>query len=128
MTALSHIAPEGTNLSATQARAFVAKACPPEEFRGKKVLLIVPDATRTCPLDVLFAGVFDQIGGVTAALDVMIALGTHQPMSEEAMCERLGVTMEQRRSTYARVQLFNHAWDDDTALRKIGSISKEESR
>jgi nickel-dependent lactate racemase len=128
MTALSHIAPEGTNLSATQARAFIANACPPEEFRGKKVLLIVPDATRTCPLDVLFAGVFDQIGGVTAALDVMIALGTHQPMSEEAMCERLGVTAEERRSKYGRVRLLNHAWDDVTALRKIGSISKEESR
>jgi nickel-dependent lactate racemase len=128
MTALSHIAPEGTNLSATQAHAFIAKACPPEEFRGKKVLLIVPDATRTCPLDILFAGVFDQIGGVTAALDVMIALGTHQPMSEEAMCERLGVTADERRSKFGRVRLLNHAWDDVTALRKIGSISKEESR
>ena len=128
MTALSHIAPEGTNLSATQARDFIAKACPPDEYRGMKVLLIVPDGTRTCPLDIMFTGVFDQIGGVTAALDVMIALGTHQPMSEEAMCERLGITMEQRRSVYSRVRLFNHAWDDETALRKIGSISKEESR
>src|SRR5438067_13483484 len=110
MTALSHIAPEGTNLSATQAREFIAKACPPDEYRGKKVLLIVPDATRTCPLDVLFAGVFDQIGGGTAALDVMIALGTHQPMSEEAMCERLGVTPAERRSKYGRGRRRNHAW------------------
>ena len=128
MTALSHIAPEGTNLSSTQARDFIAKACPPDEYRGKKVLLIVPDGTRSCPLDILFTGVFDQIGGVTAALDVMIALGTHQPMSEEAICERLGITMEQRRSIYSGVRLFNHAWDDETALRKIGSISREESR
>ena len=128
MTALSHIAPEGTNLSATQARAFIAKACPPDEYRGKKVLLIVPDGTRSCPLDILFTGVFDQIGGVTAALDVMIALGTHQPMSEEAICERLGITTEQRGSVYSRVRLFNHAWDDETALRKIGVITKEESR
>ena len=85
MTALSHIAPEGTNLSPEQARAFIGKACPADEFRGKKVLLIVPDGTRSCPLGLMFTGVFDQIGGATAALDVMIALGTHQPMSEEAM-------------------------------------------
>jgi nickel-dependent lactate racemase len=128
MTALSHIAPEGTNLSTTQAREFIAKACPAEEYRGKKVLMIVPDGTRSCPLDVLFTGVFDQIGGATAALDVMIALGTHQPMSEEAICERLGITLEQRRSVYAKVQLFNHAWDDETALRTIGKISVEKSR
>ena len=128
MTALSHIAPEGTNLSARQAREFIAKACPPDEYRGKKVLLIVPDGTRSCPLDIMFTGVFDQIGGVTAEIDVMIALGTHQPMNEEAICERLGITMEQRRTVYSRVRLFNHAWDDETALRKIGSISREESR
>ncbi len=128
MTALSHIAPEGTNLTPQQAREFIAKACPADEFRGKKVLLIVPDSTRTCPLDLMFAGVFDQIGGVTAALDVMIALGTHQPMSDEAICERLGISVEQRRAKYARVQLFNHAWDDETALRNIGKITVEESR
>ena len=43
--------------------------------------LIVPDGTRTCPLDVVFRFLFDQIGAATAALDLMIALGTHQPMS-----------------------------------------------
>ena len=128
MTTLSRIASEGTNLSETHARDFIAKACPPDEYRGKKVLLIVPDGTRTCPLDIMFTGVFDQIGGVTAALDVMIALGTHQPMSEEAMCERVGITMEQRRAEYSRVRFFNHAWDDETALRKIGVITREESR
>ncbi len=128
MTALSEIAPEGSNLSPDQARAFIAKSCPADEFRGKKVLLIVPDATRTCPLDVMFAGLFDQIGGVTAKLDVMIALGTHQPMSEEAMCERLGITMEQRRAKYSGVQLLNHAWDDQTALLNVGKISVEKSR
>src|SRR5947207_13736658 len=112
MTALSNIAPEGTNLSTEQIRAFIAKACDAAEYRGKKVLLIVPDGTRTCPLDVMFRGVFDQIGASVSSLDVMIALGTHQPMSEEAICERLGITAEQRRTTYKHVRLFNHAWND----------------
>ena len=125
MTALSHIAPAGSNLSNEQIRAFISKACPVEEYRGKKVLAIVPDGTRTCPLDVVFRCVFDQIGGATAVLDVMIALGTHQPMSEDAICERLGMTAEERRSTYAGVRFFNHAWSDDSALRKIGIITKE---
>jgi nickel-dependent lactate racemase len=128
MTALSNVAPEGTNLSAEQIRAFIAKACSADEYRGRKILLIVPDSTRTCPLDVVFRGLFDQIGAATAVLDVMIALGTHQPMSEEAICERLGITADQRRTTYGSVRFFNHAWDDPSALRKIGQITVEESR
>src|SRR6266446_8273820 len=128
MTALSNIAPEGTNLSAEQIRAFIAKTCDAAEYRGKKVLLIVPDSTRTCPLDVMFRGVFEQIGASVAVLDVMIALGTHQPMSEEAICGRLGIATDERISTYKRVRLFNHAWNDHSALRQIGRITSEESR
>lgn len=128
MTPLSHIAPDGSNLTAEQVRAFISKSCPVEDYRGKKVLMIVPDATRTCPLGMMFTGIFDQVGGVTSALDVMIALGTHQPMSEEAMCERLGISIDERKGRYSRVQLLNHAWDDHTALKKIGNIGVEESR
>jgi lactate racemase len=71
-------------------------------FAGKKVLLIVPDGTRTCPFGMLFKGIFAQIGARAFALDVMIALGTHQPMSEEAICHRLEISVEERHSKYGR--------------------------
>ena len=90
---LSQTAPAGTHLTDEQVRDLVAQACPAKDYKGKKVLLIVPDATRTCPLGLLFTAVFEQIGAATAAFDVMIALGTHQPMSEEAICERLEITL-----------------------------------
>src|SRR5262245_322821 len=95
---LSLTASSGTYLSAAQSRELIAQACPTKDYKGKKVLLIVPDATRTCPLGMLFQGLFDQIGSATAAFDVMIALGTHQPMSEEAICERLEISTEERRA------------------------------
>ena len=126
MTALSHIAPEGTNLTPDQIRAFIAKACPPDEFRGKKVLLIVPDSTRTCPLDQMFAGVFDQISGATAALDVMIALGTHQPMSDEAIDQLVGVSGAERAVKYPRTKVYNHYWNDPATFIELGQISEEE--
>ena len=63
-TTLSHIAPGGTSLDAAQALALIAQACPAEDYRDKRILLIVPDATRTCPLGMLFAGLHAQIGGV----------------------------------------------------------------
>ena len=36
----------------------------------------------------------------------MIALGTHQPMSEEAICERLEISLEERRAKYGRVRVL----------------------
>src|SRR5476651_2314828 len=104
MSTLSQIAPPGAYLSAAEARALIAQACPAKDYRDKKVLLIVPDATRTCPLGILFAGLFDQIGGATRTFDVMIALGTHQPMSEQVICERLGITLIERCAKYAGVR------------------------
>src|SRR5476651_433758 len=128
MSTLSQIAAPGSYLSAAQARALIAQACPAKDYKDKKVLLIVPDATRTCPLGMLFAGLFDQIGGATKHFVVMIALGTHQPMSEEAICERLDISLAERRGKYAGVRFFNHEWDNEAALRKIGDLTLEDTR
>ncbi|HEY0793703.1 MAG TPA: lactate racemase domain-containing protein [Chthoniobacterales bacterium] len=123
---ISRSSPPGSYLSHEQALEVIAEACPASTYRGKKVLLIVPDATRTCPLGILFKGLFAQIGSVTTALDVMIALGTHQPMSEEAICRRLEISPEERRTTYGTVQLFNHEWDNPATLKHVGTIPAAE--
>jgi len=115
------------HLGPDQVSEIVAKGCPAAEFRGKRVLLIVPDATRSCPLGMVFKEVHRQLSGTTAALDVMIALGTHPPMSEEAICDRLELTPEERTSTYAGVRFLNHEWDNPAALREIGTLSREET-
>lgn len=128
MATLSEIAPVGGHLSDEQALALIAEACPAGDYHGKRILLIVPDATRTCPLGLVFAGLFEQIGAVTAHFNVMIALGTHQPMTELAICERLGISLEERRRKYATVRFFNHAWDDEAALRIIGELTLDDTR
>jgi lactate racemase len=123
---ISQCSPPGSYLQTDQVLELIRDACPASEYRGKKVLVIVPDGTRTCPLGMLFKGIFDQIGADASALDVMIALGTHQPMSEEAICHRLEISLDERRTKYATVRLFNHEWDNPKALKKIGTISAEE--
>ncbi len=127
MQPLSLIAAPGQHLDAEQVRIFIARALPAADFVGKKVLLIVPDGTRSCPLGMLFKAVFEELGGATMALDVMIALGTHVAMSEQAICERLEITLEERRDKYEGVRFFNHEWDNPAALRNIGVITREES-
>lgn len=125
---LSLTGTNGAAVPAAGAREMIAQAFPAKDYKGRKVLLIVPDATRTCPLRLLFEALFDQIGGVTAALDVMIALGTHQPMSEEAICERLELSAAERGAKFASVRFFNHEWDNPAALRRIGQLSLADTR
>src|SRR3982074_2076096 len=123
---ISRTSPTGSYLSKEQVLEVISEACQISEFRGNKVLLIVPDATRTCPLGMLFKGIFGQVGKVTAALDVMIALGTHQPMNEEAICRRLEISPEERHGKYGTVQFFNHEWDNPSVLKYIGTIPAQD--
>ena len=105
---------------------IVAAACPAKDYRDKKILLIVPDGTRTAPIGLMFKALFEQIGEVAKNLDVLIALGTHQAMSEAAIRERLELSESERGEKYRKVRFFNHAWDNPDALRNIGTISAEE--
>ncbi len=105
---------------------IVASTCPAKDYRDKKILLIIPDGTRTAPIGLMFQTLFEQIGDVTKNLDVLIALGTHQAMSESAICERLEISEIERRDKYRKVRFFNHAWDNPDALRNIGTISAAE--
>ncbi len=114
------------NLTPQQVAEVVAQSCPTNDYRGKRVLLIVPDGTRTAPVGLLFKTLHRQIADVTSAFDVLIALGTHQPMSEPAICQRLEMTEAERREIYRRVRFFNHAWNDPSALKNIGTIPADE--
>jgi lactate racemase len=91
---------------------------------GKRILLIIPDGTRTAPIGVMFRLIHQCLSDRTKALDVMIALGTHPPMSESAICDRLEITIDERQTIYRDVRLLNHAWDDPSALVQIGTLDQ----
>ena len=91
------------------------------------MLLIVPDGTRTAPVGLMFKTLLQQIGEATKAFDVLIALGTHQPMSEAAICRAAGNLRRRNGATvYASVQFFNHEWDNPAALKQIGTLPADE--
>ncbi|HEX4998098.1 MAG TPA: lactate racemase domain-containing protein, partial [Terriglobia bacterium] len=119
---LSAVAPQGESLKTNAVAALIAAACPEADYQGQRVLLIVPDNTRTAPIGTIFRTLHDHIGRITEAFDVLIALGTHPPMTEEAIRRRLEISEEERRDRYARVRLFNHEWDNPAALERIGEI------
>ena len=62
------LAPTGQALTPEQVRAFVQSACPAANYRGQRIVLIIPDVTRTAPAGLMFKTLFTQIAGV--ALEV----------------------------------------------------------
>ncbi len=125
---LSAIASVGQSLGEDSVRAVVAQACPAKEYAGKRVLLIVPDSTRTAPIGLMFRLLHEQLAAAAKSFDVLVALGTHPPMTDRQIEQRLEITSEQRGGRYAGVKFFNHSWNDPESLRNLGTISAAEIR
>ncbi len=94
---------------------------------GRKVLVIIPDGTRTAPIPLLFRLLHAQIGGQVARLDYLIALGTHPPLTEPAIDQLVGVNAVERAARYPNVSIFNHRWDQAEALTRLGTLSSNET-
>lgn len=93
----------------------------------KRVLVIIPDGTRTAPIPLMFRLLYEQFGRRVAQLDYLIALGTHPPMSQEAIDHLVGATAEERAERFPNVRIFNHDWANPRALQTIGVISRSEA-
>jgi nickel-dependent lactate racemase len=113
-------------VSRSEVAEQIAAACPAADYRNKRVLLIVPDGTRTAPVGMMFQTLHDHVGQIAKSFDVMIALGTHPPMTEAAIRHRLEISEADRNTTYRDVQFFNHDWHNSSMLRRIGVIPAEE--
>jgi lactate racemase len=92
-------------------------------FTGEHVLVLIPDHTRTLPMPQLFRLLNETLHDARR-LDFMVALGTHLPLSEDALCDLVGITPDERATTYRDVILRNHAWDDPNTLTTIGTLTQ----
>ena len=69
------------------------------KFGNQRVLVLIPDHTRTVPLPALFRAVVDVLQDAKQ-LDFMVALGTHPPLSEESIYKLVGITAEERNGRF----------------------------
>jgi nickel-dependent lactate racemase len=107
-------------------RDLMSSALSEAGLDGKKVIVIIPDSTRTAPIPIMFRLFHEILSGQVGRLDFLIALGTHQPMSEEAINRHIGVTPEERATKYSKVGIFNHRWDLPEQLVELGEVSESE--
>jgi nickel-dependent lactate racemase len=98
-----------------------------DRFTGQKVLVLIPDHTRSLPLPQLFRMLVEILHDARE-LNFMVALGTHPALSEEHLYRLVGISAAERATTYRHVGLLNHAWDDPEALTSLGSMGADEIR
>ena len=98
-------------------RDFVRRNLAGAGLDGRSVCVIVPDATRSCPLPLLLDAIGDALDGRAARITVLVALGTHAAMTPEHLERHLGV----RKNMTVR----NHEWWDPARLTSVGAIGAE---
>jgi len=86
---------------------------------GERVLAIIPDKTRDDNTHQIFpaASEFLTERGV-ASFDVLVAQGTHPPMSRSQKLSKIGCLNFSG-------QLFDHRWDDPEELITLGELSAQ---
>lgn len=122
MISVQAVAEANQLLSADTIRETLARALE-GKFAGCKLLVLIPDHTRTIPLPQLFRMLVEILHD-TRQLDFMVALGTHPPLTDAHINHLVGITAEERQSAFAHVGLLNHTWNNPDALARIGTITQ----
>ena len=107
-------------------KAIIAHGTPAKMFANKRVLVLTPDATRTCPLPMMIRAIQAVLGTKAAKLDFMVALGTHTPLPEKEILELYGITTQQKQTQFRNSLFLNHRWDRPQTFRRIGYLSAED--
>ena len=113
-------------LSDSEIESIIVHSLEALPLAGQRVLILIPDSTRTMPLPLFFRLLVEHLRPRARALTFLIALGTHPPMSEAAILTLLGLTAEERAGRYSDVVVLNHAWQDPDALVTLGVIPADE--
>jgi len=111
-------------LTEDQIRAISASGLAQLPVDGLRVLVLIPDGTRTMPMPLLFGILERELGPRVRSLDFLVALGTHPPMSDAQLSRLVGRGVVD--GLCGRRQVFNHRWDSPSAFANLGEISADE--
>lgn len=106
-------------LDETEVRAFVRAQLDGLDLDGRSLCLVIPDATRKCPLPTLLSAITDAVTGRVRSCVAVVALGTHAPMDATALRSLVGV---------AGLDVRNHAWWDDAMSAHVGELEADTVR
>jgi nickel-dependent lactate racemase len=113
-----------SQLTNTEISKIVEESLNSTDLDGKQVLVLIPDGTRTMPMPLIFDLFEKYLGQRVSKLDYLVALGTHQPMTDSQLSQLIG-----RRVVKGKVgtsNIFNHRWDQPSTFSQIGTIPASE--
>jgi nickel-dependent lactate racemase len=87
----------------------------------KNVLIVVDDYTRTTPVQIILPRLIKELKKSGIRLDgikILIALGTHRPMSQGEIAKKFGEEIS------GQYPILNHSWEDPSQLIHLGETSK----
>lgn len=109
-------APGGV-LSRRLAEATIVDAVASFGVAGRRVLVVVPDATRSAPLAALYPVLVAELRAQRAsAVTTVVALGTHRPLRQEELARLLGGDLDGGGRGPGGAVIVNHAWHDGHLL------------
>ncbi len=106
-------------LDAAQVRHFVTEQLAGDDYDGARVCVLVPDGTRSCPLPLLLDAVHAALAHRVRSLSVLVALGTHAPMSADQLTGLVGADLVDKLDEGA---VRNHAWWNPDRLVTLGQL------
>lgn len=112
-------------LSDGQISEFVGEQLAALDLDGRSVCVIVPDGTRSSPLPLLLSAVHRALHGRVTRLTVLVALGTHAEMSEDALATHLGHPRGGLEERYPGTTVRNHEWWDPATFATVGHIGAD---
>jgi nickel-dependent lactate racemase len=122
MSFLNAIPPE--TLTPQEISEFLSRALQEFPADGKRILIIIPDGTRTMPMPLLFELLQQNLKPRAANVDYLVALGTHPLMDDSQLSRHVGRPVLDGLCEGSRI--FNHRWDLPSTLVEIGTISRSE--
>ena len=104
----------GEVLDPTEVRGFVRSQLDALDLGGRSLCLVIPDATRSCPLPLLLGAIYEAVKARVSSCTAVIALGTHAPMSDENIRALVGTES---------IVAVNHAWWENGTFVGVGTLS-----
>lgn len=111
-------------LTDDETREIVGQGLASLPVDGRRVLVIIPDGTRSAPIPLMFRLFQELLGSRVAALDYLVALGTHRPMTDAELSKLVGQNVIG--GLVGRTHVYNHEWSDPASFAHIGDISAGE--
>jgi nickel-dependent lactate racemase len=113
-----------TYLTNDEVCQIVSEAVGSAGLDGLRVLVIIPDGTRTMPMPFMFELFQRLLRPRVKTLDYLVALGTHPPMTDTQLSKLVGQTV--LHGKVGETNIFNHQWQEPSNFVSLGTVPARE--